>query len=101
MQAEMTPRAPGAKFKLGRTVATPAALRDLEAVGLTPADLLALHESGDWGSKLPAQDAAANDAAIDGSDRILSSYDIGDGRKLWVITERDRSVTTILRPEDY
>lgn len=102
MQAEMAPGAPGAKFKLGRTVSTPGALEDLEAVGLKPADLLDKHGSGDWGSGLPPEDARANDRAVkSGEDRILSSYDIGDSRTLWVITEWDRSVTTILRPVDY
>ena len=89
------------RFKLGRTVSTPGALEDLEAVGLSPADLLDRHQAGDWGSKLPAADRAANNAALNGSDRILSSYEIGEGRILWVITEQDRSATTIRRPEDY
>ena len=54
---------------------------------------------GDWGDLTPADQRANNEALAEGS-RILSAYVVGD-RKLWVITEADRSATTILLPEEY
>ncbi len=88
------------KFALGQIVATPAALALLEAHHVSPLDLLARHVSGDWG-ELPAEDAALNDMALKSDGRLLSSYPIAPNTKVWVITEWDRSVTTVLRPEDY
>lgn len=60
---------------------------------------LARHIAGDWGS-VPPDDAAANEDALEHGDRLLSAYGEGD-RRFWIITESDRSVTTILLPEDY
>lgn len=88
------------KFPLGQIVATPAALALLEEYQVSPLDLLARHVSGDWG-ELPAEDAALNDMALKLEGRLLSSYPIAANTKIWVITERDRSVTTVLRPEEY
>jgi hypothetical protein len=57
------------------------------------------HASGDWGDLCP-EDAMANDEALHQGGRLLSAY--GDGQyRFWIITEADRSVTTILLPEDY
>lgn len=89
-----------AKFSLGQVVATPAALALLEEHQVSPLDLLARHVSGDWG-ELPAEDAALNNASLETEGRLLSSYPIAPNTKVWVITEWDRSVTTVLRPEDY
>jgi len=61
--------------------------------------LLALHQAGDWGT-VDDEDRQANEAALRDGTRFLSSYGEGDDR-LWVITEADRSVTTILRPDEY
>ena len=66
---------------------------------------LARHLSGDWGD-LDEDDAAMNDAAINGEDRIFSAYNIPaeldeDQDKIWIITEWDRSATTILFPSEY
>lgn len=58
------------------------------------------HASGDWGD-VSGFDAAANDRARDNDERVLSSYTASNGRKVWVITEADRSSTTILYPEEY
>lgn len=91
-----------ALFELGQVVATPGALEALEQPGGTnPAALLARHVTGDWG-ELDAEDRAANDrAAQSGEDRILSAYDLASGARIWIITEWDRSVTTLLLPEEY
>ena len=58
------------------------------------------HERGDWGD-VDREDARANDRALDGGGRVLSAYRDRRGTKFWVITEADRSATTILLPEDY
>ncbi len=88
-----------ARFPLGQTVATPGALDILETTGTSPLALLARHQSGDWGD-VPPEDATENEVSIEQGFRILSSFRIGQER-LWVITEADRSVTTILKPEEY
>jgi hypothetical protein len=87
------------RFPLGRTVATPGALRVLEETDTSPATLLARHQTGDWGN-VPAEDAKKNELSVREGFRILSSYRVGE-ETLWVITEADRSVTTILRPDEY
>ena len=58
------------------------------------------HNSGDWEPNLCRRDTLANDSAVQDGDRLLSAYGEGDHR-FWIITESDRSVTTILLPEDY
>jgi hypothetical protein len=87
-------------FALGRAVATPNALRVLEAHGVRPATLLRRHVRGDWG-ELSGADAAANREALEHGGRIFSSYRIGEDLTVWVVTEADRSVTTVTLPEDY
>lgn len=87
------------RFSLGQTVATPGALRVLEATNTSPATLLVRHQSGDWG-EVPPEDAKENEVSVENGFRILSSYRVGEQR-LWIITEADRSVTTILQPEEY
>jgi hypothetical protein len=59
------------------------------------------HQSGDWGDILSEADMRANNSAVKNGDRILSAYKSTDGEKFWIITECDRSYTTILMPEDY
>ncbi|MDP9488527.1 MAG: hypothetical protein M3Q49_22540 [Actinomycetota bacterium] len=86
-------------LSLGRVVATPGALRVLSNTGEDPFRLLARHASGDWG-ELDAHDRRENERSLKNGWRILSSYPVGDGR-VWVITEADRSSTTILLPEEY
>ena len=87
------------RFPLGQTVATPGALEILETMGTSPLALLARHQCGDWGD-VPPEDATENELSVEQGFRILSSYSVGSER-LWVITEADRSVTTILRPDEY
>ena len=87
-------------FHLGNVVATPAALNALQSCNVAPAQLLQLHVSGNWGS-VCEEDALANDAAVKNGERILSSYRIGEYTRVWIITEYDRSVTTLLLPSEY
>ena len=87
-------------FHLGNVVATPVALNAMQSCDVSPAQLLQLHVSGNWGS-VCEEDALANDAAVNNSERILSSYRIGEYTRVWIITEYDRSVTTILLPSEY
>lgn len=63
-------------------------------------DLLRRHQAGDWGD-VDSEDKAANDRAVRDGLRLLSAYDLGDGLRVWLITEHDRSVTTLLLPSDY
>ena len=86
-------------FALGDVVATPAALALLEQHQVLPLLLLGRHLGGNWGDVSP-DDAAANEAALRSGDRLLSSYPVGDAR-VWVITEADRSSTTMLLPSEY
>jgi hypothetical protein len=88
-----------APLPLGRVVATPGALRVLSEIGEDPFDLLARHALGDWG-ELCAFDRRQNEIALREGYRVLSSYDVLEDR-VWVITEADRSITTILLPEEY
>jgi hypothetical protein len=90
---------PEAKFTLGQLVATPGALETISCYGINPLELLGRHVTGDWGDLSPA-DKRENDFSVHRRLRILSAYGTGDS-KLWVITEADRSVTTILRPDEY
>jgi hypothetical protein len=91
----------GPLFPLGAIVATPGALGVMEERGIEPFQLLARHVTGDWG-ELDAHDRRENTLAVKAGLRILSSYPLDpNGTKLWIITEADRSATTILRPEDY
>ena len=90
----------GPLFPLGRLVATPGALALLRSAGedLLPA-LLERHRSGDWG-EVPPEDARENEFSVRHGFRLLSSYQVA-GERLWVITERDRSATTLLLPSEY
>jgi hypothetical protein len=88
-----------APLPLGRVVATPGALKLLMETGGHPFDLLARHATGDWG-ELCAFDRRQNQIALRDGYRVLSSYPVGE-KPVWIITEADRSVTTILLPEDY
>jgi len=87
-------------FTLGRLVATPHALKVLEAHGVQPLSLLQRHVRGDWG-ELCSEDVQANQEALQDGFRLFSSYLLNADVKVWVITEADRSVTTLLMPEDY
>jgi hypothetical protein len=88
-----------APLPLGRVLATPEALKLLMEAGDHPFELLARHAAGDWG-ELCAFDRRQNEMALREGYRVLSSYHIQSGR-IWIVTEADRSVTTILLPEEY
>jgi hypothetical protein len=84
---------------LGRIVATPGALEVLAEAGEDLHLLLARHRSGDWG-ELNEDDRRENERSLRHGWRILSSYP-ARGQTVWIITEADRSATTILLPEEY
>jgi hypothetical protein len=88
-----------APLPLGRVVATPGALKLLMEGRRHPFEYLARHATGDWGD-LCAFDRRQNEIALREGLRVLSSYDVPAG-KVWIITEDNRSVTTILLPEEY
>ena len=87
-------------FPLGQIVATPGALALLEETGTSPMEYLKRHSQGDWG-ELDVEDKQANDHALDHEERLLSAYKVTETDKIWIITEYDRSVTTILLPSEY
>ena len=87
-------------FPLGQIVATPGALEVLEASHQNPAEFLARHARGDWG-ELGADDIAENEFSLKNGFRLLSSYSTATGQKLWVITEADRTLTTLLLPDEH
>ena len=85
-------------FPLGQLVATPNALAHIAREDIDAA--IARHVCGDWGS-LDDDDKDANNRALEQGTRLLSAYESKQGIRFWIITEWDRSVTTILLPEDY
>ena len=87
-------------FPLGQIVATPGALQALEEAGQTPEEFITRHVTGDWGT-LPAEDIRENEYSLKHGLRLFSSYQLRTGAKLWIITEHDRSITTLLLPQDY
>lgn len=86
------------RFPLGRTVATPGAIESVP-----PSEMLRAmrrHAKGDWGD-LDVEDLRANDDALKSGGRLVSAYRTEGGTKFWIITEADRSATTVLLPEEY
>ena len=88
---------PATKFPLGKIVMTANASGRLDAVAVN--DGLRRHASGDWGD-LPPEDVEQNEFGLKHGERLFSAYGKGE-KRFWIITERDRSVTTVLLPEDY
>jgi hypothetical protein len=86
------------RFQPGTVVATVGALQVADNHAIL--ELLRRHLSGDWGDA-SKEDAKANDHALKWGERILSSYKMPSGEKLWVLTEADRSATTVLTPGEY
>jgi hypothetical protein len=89
-----------ALFKLGSLVATPGCLEACIACGVSPSAYVDRHVSGDWG-ELSADDIAENELSVREGFRILSAYSLPDETRIWIITEADRSATTLLLPEEY
>lgn len=88
------------KFPLGRIVATPGALQALEEANQNPFEFLERHQTGDWG-ELCEEDKRENEFSVRNRFRILSAYRTLHDVKVWIITEADRSVTTLLLPCEY
>src|SRR5947209_18780350 len=88
-----------ALFALGQIVATPGALQLMRTSNIDALKLLRRHVTGDWGDFDDA-DKQENELSVQKGFRILSAYGEGE-KRLWILTEADRSVTTILRPDEY
>lgn len=92
-----------ARFPLGQLAVTPGVIDLLGNHQFSLFYLLARHGSGDWGD-VCAEDAKTNEQALIHGERLLSSYTLvpGDSNtRVWIISERDRSVTTALLPAEY
>lgn len=87
-----------AKFRIGRIVTTPNALSRLSHDEILAA--IRRHHAGDWG-EVDEHDRQANERGLTDQTRLWSVYHSANGVKFWIITEADRSSTTILLPEDY
>ena len=83
-------------FPLGKVYATKGAI----ALGIDLAAYVHRHHCGDWGDELCQEDKEANEAALKNGLRLLSRYSTPGG-SIYVITEWDRSATTLLLPEEY
>lgn len=102
------------RFALGQLVATPGAMELLEQTGFSALALVSHHVHGDWGD-CGDEDKATNEAAVRQRMRVMSVYRLVDAEALqqtpqdkrsslptlWIITESDRSVTTLLLPSEY
>ena len=89
------------RFALGQTFITPGAEEALQIAGQTATEFLRRHMSCDWGSELSDEDVQENEVSLKEGFRLLSAYRTGKGQKLWIITEADRSATTVLLPSEY
>jgi len=87
-------------FPAGQIVATPGALALLEQANKSPLEFLSRHLRGDWGNLGP-EDKTENELSLKNGFRLLSSYRVSETETLWLITEADRSLTTILLPSEY
>lgn len=85
---------------LGNTLVTPGALEALQESGERPWKFLRRHARCDWGEVVD-EDWEANDLALDNGERLLSAYFTRLNRRIWVVTEADRSRTVVTLPEEY
>ncbi len=88
------------KFRGGQLVATPGAISAVEAAGESMVTFLDRHFSGDWGD-LDEEDVQSNESALETGERLFSAYKLANAEKIYIITEWDRSATTVLLPGDY
>lgn len=88
------------RFELGQIVATPGSLSIIEEAGHIPPEFVLRHKHGDWGD-LDPEDRRVNEEALRRDQRLLSAYRTRLEEKLWIITEWDRSLTTLLLPREY
>ena len=93
-------RASVTRFTLGQTFITPGAEEALQIAGQTAIEFLRRHMSCDWG-ELSDDDVQENELSLEQGFRLLSNYQTGKGQPLWIITEADRSATTVLLPSEY
>src|SRR2546429_9698264 len=89
------------RFALEQTYVTPGAEDVLMIAGQTTIEFLRRHMSCDWGSGLSDDDVQENEVSLKKGFRLLSSYRTCRGDNLWIITEADRSSTTILLSSEY
>jgi hypothetical protein len=87
-------------FELGQLVVTPGALAALKKAGQQPGEFLMRHVNCEWGD-LDEEGRKENDYCLEHGFRLLGAYKTNAGDRLWIITEADRSVTTLLLPEEY
>lgn len=86
------------RFSIGKIAMTRGVMRELPLDEVK--ESLARHRSADWGTVCP-EDWESNDQSLECGSRLLSSYRSSDGTVFWIITEADRSVTTVLLPSEY
>jgi len=98
--SDPSPERQGPLFPLGQTVATPGALEALGRAKESPLPYLGRHQRGDWGD-LDDRDKKANEEALKHGARLLSAYTLSTQKRMWIITEADRSYTTLLLPDEY
>lgn len=96
----MTTHVIPARFHLGHICATPGVIDATDADTALAALLLSRHARGDWGD-ICEEDSALNNEALETGGRIMSVYKLFNGPTIWIITESDRSVTTLLLPDEY
>jgi hypothetical protein len=89
-----------AQFSLGQVYATPGAIEALNENGQDAIEFLNRHQRGDWGC-LSDEDKQENEFSVDKELRIFSAYKLNDDTRIWIITEADRSSTTVLLPAEY
>ncbi len=87
-------------FPLGQVLITPPVEAVLQEVGRNLQEFLDRHASGDWGD-IDTDDWNANEEALTSGARLMSAFAVTEAQKIWIITEADRSATTILLPADY
>jgi hypothetical protein len=88
------------RFPLGKLLMTPGAIDALDQSGESALSFLRRHAAGDWGT-VGGEDRKLNDEATINGSRILSAYLTTRGDRIWIISEADRSATTILLPDEY
>jgi hypothetical protein len=87
------------RFRLGLYCVTPEAAQVIEESGQEPTDFFSRHIRGDWGN-VSAEECARNDAAITSGERLRSVYKTLLGKTIWIVTEGDRSKTTVMLAEE-
>jgi hypothetical protein len=88
------------RFQLGRLLSTPGALRALEKNNQGVLEFIQRHAKGDWGD-VCEEDRKENELSLQYGFRLISVYSLNDGTKIWIISEANRSATTLLLPEEY